>query len=60
MFETICKNCGRISFGWAHRCPYCKKDTRVDLGEAYHKIRDYASSVRDANGEEEEDEVISE
>jgi len=28
--------------------------------EMYHKIRDYDSSIRDANGEREEDETISE
>ena len=52
---TLCPHCGRISFGWGYRCRYCMKDTRIDVTEAYDKIRDYDSSVRDANGEEEED-----
>ena len=55
---TICPHCGRISFGWGYKCAYCMKDARIDKVEAYDKIRDYDSSVRDANRGGEEDENI--
>lgn len=38
---TLCFHCGKISFGWGFKCPYCMKDTRIDLSEAYYKIQDY-------------------
>ena len=38
---TLCFHCGKISFGWGYICPYCMKDTRIDLNEAYYKIQDY-------------------
>ena len=38
---TLCIYCGRISFGWGYKCPYCMKDTRVNLSDAYYEINNY-------------------
>ena len=44
---TLCNHCGRISFGWGYICPYCMKDTRIDLNEAYYKIGEYEGGNED-------------
>jgi tRNA(Ile2) C34 agmatinyltransferase TiaS len=41
MFQAICPECGRMSFGWGYRCRYCMADMRIDKVECYIKIRDY-------------------
>ena len=43
----VCPHCGRLSYGWGYKCVYCKKDTKVDLSEAYHKIQDYEGGNED-------------
>ena len=44
---TLCFHCGRISFGWGYKCPYCLKDTRIDKSEVYYEIQNYEGGNED-------------
>lgn len=49
MFQTICPECGRMSFGWGWKCPYCGANTETDKTECYLIARDYDDSVKEVN-----------